>query len=500
MSIWYPGSGVTYGQYLLANSFVRDVTGQVKQSAQAIQTKISDQTKQLVVSNQELAKTFGVGFDSMNGTLEWGFNRLEYVLQDVNASIESLHADFNYSMGLLLTEVHTQNKLLNSLLDKLDDIHETLENPTLTKAREFYRIGIERCARGLLDKALESFLESEKKNDTDFFTQFIIGKLYLYGVDEDANVLDLNKAKQHLMLAVRYSKAEISIDSSFAKLAAESLLHASIAVYAQLGEEHVIADHIKSKVLLDEAKQLVLDAIKIYPKLTECYYHLAKYAALIGESVLAIQNLEKAIIADRNYAVKVDIDHAFEPVRPHVHALQSKLRDLKKVESQEKIIQADKLIQETSLWNPEESSLKVTFQKCQNDFLNAQNAHKSNTFFGFLDAISFAENAISLVKPIKSKRINELKQEIDSAINHTRSILPKQGVYSEEVDHIIIETHKLISAAEYNLNQTTYDSFKNALSIAKIAELKANSALKLSRDEYEERRRLEELKNFVRRR
>ena len=154
------GIGITYDQYLQANSFVRDITGQIKLNSKALEVRVSDQTKALVASNQQLTREFGNGFDSINSTLEWGINRLEYVLHDVNASIDSLHADFNYSMGLLLEEVHIHNKLLTDLLGKLDAIHKTIKSPLLTQAREFYNIGCERLSKGLLDKALEAFIQA----------------------------------------------------------------------------------------------------------------------------------------------------------------------------------------------------------------------------------------------------------------------------------------------------------------------------------------------------
>ncbi len=484
MAIWYPASGITYNQYLLANSFVRDVTGQVRTTGKAVLAKVSEQTKQLVASNQELARTFGNGFNSINSTLEWGFNRIEYALEDVRASVDSLHADFNYSMGLLLEEVHTHNKLLSSLLDKLDAIHKTLESPTLTQAREFYHIGCERLSKGLLDKALEALSQAEEKNDTDFFTQFRIGKLYLYGIDDDDNVLDLEKARQHLLLAARYAKAEIIVDPTFAELAAEALLHASVAIYAQLGEKHIVSDWAKTRALLEEARRLTAEATQLYPRLSEASYHSAKYSALLGDSQSSMLNLEAAILADRNYAVKVDIDYAFDPVRPNVLALLSRLKETKKIESQSNIAKAEVLFRETLLWHPEESGgLKFGFEECKADFASAQNHHKANTYFGFLDAITFAEAVMSSAPTLKAKRIDELKVQVSNSIGGAKRNLPAAGEYSEKVVLGIIQTNQLISRAESELSQLSYQSYKSALATAEAANLEAGAARKESREE-----------------
>src|ERR1035441_2310343 len=89
-------------------------------------------------------------------------------------------------------------------------------------------------SRQKLDKALQALQRAAELNDTDFFIEFQIGKLYLYGIDDDDNVVDLARAKRHLLDAARYAKGEAAIDASFLRLAAQACLHASIASYASI--------------------------------------------------------------------------------------------------------------------------------------------------------------------------------------------------------------------------------------------------------------------------
>ena len=220
MSIWYPSSGLTWSQYLQAESFVRDVRGSIDTSRSTMRSAISSQTRSLVASNEQLANRFGRAFDQMSGRLEMGLRAIEQGIGSVADAIEAFHADFTYSFNLLVEQMRIQNGLLVALVDKLDAIHNTLKSPTATKAREFYQIGCERMARGLLDKAMESLQRSAELNDTDFFTQFQIGKLYVYGIDDDDNVVDLAKGKAHLLEAARYGKAAASADPCFFSLAA----------------------------------------------------------------------------------------------------------------------------------------------------------------------------------------------------------------------------------------------------------------------------------------
>lgn len=498
MSIWYP-EAMPYGEYLQANSFSKDITGQIKSSSNSLEARVTEQTRELVASNEQLAREFGNGFDSVNSTLNWGINSLENVLQDVNSSIESLHASYNYSMGLLLEEVRIHNKLLNSLLDKMDAIHKTLESPTLTQAREFYRIGCERLSKGLLDKALEAFIAAEKKNDADFFTQFQIGKLYLYGIDDDDNILDLEKAKKHLRLAARFAKAEIAVDAKFSGFAAEALLHASIAIYAQLGEKNVLEDAAKTKQLLEEAKQLASEAMTLCPHLLESFFHSAKYSAMLNEPQIAIPTLETAIIGDRNYAVKVDIDHAFDPIRPHVLALLSKLKDAKRIELQDKLNQVSQLFDKVSLWHPEESiEFAPAVSKLNGDFSKAQTHYNSETYFGFLDAILLLNPLITLLPQIKSKRIEEIEALVRQSISSARSQLPLYGKYSIDVENAMQETNNLISQSINELRRGTYEAYQSALALAKSANLTSAAAHKKAGEEDEAgSRRLQEEKDAV---
>ena len=490
MAIWYGGCGISYGQYLQANSFVKDITGGVRESGKGLEAKISRQTKEIVANHQQLASEFGEGFDSVQETLEWGFDALEGGMQEISASMDSLHADFNYNMGLLIDQVSITNELLSNLIDKLDAIHKTLESPTLTQAREYYRIGCDRLSKGLLDKALEAFLESERKNNTDFFTQFHIGNLYLYGVDEDDNVLDLKKAKEHFLLAARYAKAETKVDASFARLAAESLLHASIAVYAQLGDKDILDDTSKTKSLLEEAKRLTLDAVRIYPQLSEGFYHVAKYSALLKEPETSIQSLQTAIIADREYAVKVDIDHAFDPIRSHVLELLARMRDAKKNECQNKLNQAPTAFKDASEWHMEESgSLSSQFAQCENDYSRAQEQFNSKTYFGFLDAISLLDSLILALPVLKSKRELELSGEVRSLlisvsvrVTHYAD-LPNSGEYSADVENDIQGANVLRNKAGNLLDQCNYESYKLALSTAQSAYELASSAYQKAQEE-----------------
>ncbi|RME01328.1 MAG: hypothetical protein D6814_01720, partial [Calditrichaeota bacterium] len=181
MSTYYLGSTESWEDYLKAVSQFKEIKAEIRKTSKAERIAISKQTQEIIASKEALIKKFGEGFDALNGTLDRGFGRLEKVIRETKGSIEDLRASFDYNMALMLEQMQLQNETSLRILNKLDDIHATLQNPLLTQARELFRIGCERLIKGLLDKALEAFLASAEKDETNFMTQLLIGKLYLYG-------------------------------------------------------------------------------------------------------------------------------------------------------------------------------------------------------------------------------------------------------------------------------------------------------------------------------
>lgn len=426
MASYYYGSGLTWAGYLQADSFVRDVTGQIKKSGEATRHEISAQAREVVASNERLSQEFGRGFDAVNGTLEMGFDRLESALGDVEASIESLHSDFNYNMGLVLDQLQIQNQLTFGILERLDAIHKTLEHPELTKAREFYNRGCERLSKGLLDKALEAFLKAEEKDDTDFFIQFQIGKLYLYGIDEDDNVIDLPKAEKHLRDSTRYGKAEIAVIPEFKRWAGEALLHASIAYYAQANDQRVRGDFAEPKEFVSKAFQLAQQACEIYPSLSESQYHLAKYAALLGDAETSVHSLKEAIAQDIAYCIKADIDQDFNNVRPEILKLFEQVQEetrernhREQIRYEEEQVRYEENLKRKIINKRKKINILIKQRKeCLTDYayisedakkvkkniskliLESENKIEKNTLRDFADAVYFLDNVRTLFESL----------------------------------------------------------------------------------------------------
>jgi tetratricopeptide (TPR) repeat protein len=358
-----------------------------------IYAEISAQTQEIVAGNDELVREFGKGFDATNRTLEWGFSHIAEGLSEISSTIEDLRADFNYNIGLVIEQMQIQNKLINKVIEKLDAIHKTLESPLLTQAREFYRIALERLQKGLIDKALEALLKAEEKNDADFFTEFQLGKLYLYGIDEDDNVIDLKKAQEHLRLAIRYGKGELKVLPDFNRWLGEAYFHAAIAYYVSVNEPEIKENPAEVKRLLGEAYNLAKESCEIYPQISEAYYHYAKFSALLGDAENTISNLEKAILMDRRYCIKAEIDKDFDAVRPKVIELYEKLRKDSEIKARDLLEQAKGHLSKIYVYSEEGRQVREEAKKLIHD---AEILIEKNTYFSNLDAIPYLKKAIEI--------------------------------------------------------------------------------------------------------
>jgi WD40 repeat protein len=387
---FFMGSKLTWEEYLKTTSLSKDLSGQIRRSSKQERMAISEQTREIVASREALLKKFSSGFDTVNGTLEWGFGRVEHAINGVTASVQELRASFDYNLALVIEQLQLQNQTMLHVLQQMEAIHATLENPTLTMAREFYRIGCERLMKGLLDKALEAFLESAKKDDTNFMTQLAIGKLYLYGVNEECNVIDLKKAEYHLRAAARYSKAETKRFAEAPHYAGEALLHAAIACYAQANEQLRNGNTAEAHRFLEASYQLARESSEVHPQLSEGHYHQAKFAALLGDGKTAVACLERAIAIDDDYCLKADSDLDFRFVFSDTTNLYKRLRQKSADELRPQIQKIERLLTDWIYTTVEAKQAETEIRQILSE---AENSLQRNTYFDNRDSLRLMQNA-----------------------------------------------------------------------------------------------------------
>jgi tetratricopeptide (TPR) repeat protein len=299
-----------------AGNLVQRKDGRRNATLEAVREQTQElraQTSQL----QELERTLESGFEDMRASFEWGFT-------------------------LLADRMDTQIEQLSQIAARLDAIHKTLQSPLLTQARELFQLGQEHFRKGLLDKALEAYLKAEQKNEVDFPLQLQIGKLFLYGRDEDDNVINLSEAEKHLLLASRYANAEKSTVPQWNRYCGEAYFHAAVAAYL-LGEQAQAAGNMDSThACLERALGYLAKAAILWPRFTEIVYIQSKCHALLGQTSESVQKLEILSDRDRRYFAKATQDKDFEMMRaaiepvfkravikpgPFAQATQSKIED-----------------------------------------------------------------------------------------------------------------------------------------------------------------------------
>ena len=369
-----------FRDHLKENSFWRDPSsGAVRSPDTALRRAISNNTLATVVGDLGVAWVVAKSADV-----------LAQKLSQVDASVDTLRADWTYGLELLLSQAEAQNRRLTDIVAKLDEIHKTLESPLLTQARELYRIGSERLSKGLLDKALEAFLQAEQKNDADFFIEYQIGKLYLYGIDHDDNIVDIEQAKLHLKQAVRYGEAELQAAPEFARLVGEAGLHLSIAFWACASDRAVSGQPTESRASLEEARKAVRRAIEANPRLSESHYHSAKYSALLGETESALPSLEAAIKLDRGYCLKVCSDPDFDGMSSEVAALIERLRGSA---ADQAARQLDELQQDIASHVYLDDEAKKDKDALVDLTAKAEASIRLHTYYGHLDAVTTLTSA-----------------------------------------------------------------------------------------------------------
>ncbi len=290
-----------YGKYKWDN-YLLDVQRAIK-SGNAVQREIAG------VQKETLAEMRGqtIQLQNIQDALEHGF--------------EELRAEFEWGFSLIADRMDRQIAELTNISATLEKIHQTVRSPLMTRATELFRIGEERYRKGLLDKALEAFLQAEQQNDVDFVLQLQIGKLFLYGRDEFANVINLADAERHLLLAARYADAEKGTVKQWSKYCGQAYFHAAIAAYLLGEQEETNGDSDGKRTCLKRAVNYLSKATNLWPAFSEIWYTLAKCHALLNQSQEVHNLFETLSDRDRRYFDKAMQDEDFRTFREDIKEL-----------------------------------------------------------------------------------------------------------------------------------------------------------------------------------
>lgn len=308
--LYYRGSG-TYETAVqnqlsrLQNSNVM-LRNSIRDMEYGIRSDIRKSTYAIVASQTMLAQTFQHGFNSINNTLEIGFDRMSAQMAEVADAI---------------------NAMSDKICSKLDEIHDIVNNPLLTQSRELYRRALTNFEKGYYEEALEDIKAAVEKNKTDFISWNLLGQIYLFGAGKFSNVINLDEAENAFFNAAKYIDADIGQSEEADKLASE--------IYYYLGYTRLVKSNdmlVESKIdesnkKLIEAESASSRAYLISKENILAGYEQAKELHFLGKDDEALNIIEAIIRAEPTFALKASNDKNFESMWNKIDSLIEKLRD-----------------------------------------------------------------------------------------------------------------------------------------------------------------------------
>ena len=280
-------------------------------------TAVSKNTLQVAASTEMLKKTFNEGFDSVNNRLDLGFAGIS---SEIGAMTAAMTAGFDQMKVSL-------DYWGNEICDKLDAIHDIVNNPLLTASRELYRRAVANAKKQFFEEALEDIKGAVEKNKTDYISWGLMGRIYLFGVSEFSNAIDVPKALEAFTNACKYISPDTDESEEAKKMAAEYYFYAAYANYILANESRIANNTEDVKKYLEDSVKANSKSFALSNTMFEALYDKARAYSLLQQKESALKTLEEAIRADGLYSVKALGDPDFKWLENDIVSLITNLRD-----------------------------------------------------------------------------------------------------------------------------------------------------------------------------
>ncbi|MBV6505696.1 MAG: hypothetical protein ILNGONEN_01260 [Syntrophorhabdaceae bacterium] len=338
MSSYVYDSSLSWSDYLQAKSFVDDISTSSREAGRRVSMEISRQTREVIASNESLAREkiqmmeantdrITSGLADIDSTLNAGFDRLSYHLQDISSGISELNASFHWGFSQLIAGIGHMN-------DALSELIKIAKTPVQTVAFNHFEIARDAFRKGLLQESLEELDKAIQGDHTspgyklEWRFHNLVGVIRLGDIEHHERALmDLTKAEESFLLAARYAKTDYPDD------AARAFLSAGWAAYCQG----------KMKEALAHTEQALL----LHPELGEALFQAAKVRMALGEVDKALPALGKAIDLDRFYALKAAGDGDFQK---HDDRLREFLEAIRKEKYRQSVPKVEAALEKIKFW------------------------------------------------------------------------------------------------------------------------------------------------------
>ncbi len=352
-----------------------------------IRSDIRESTYAIVASQKTLARIYQQGFDSINNTLEFGFKMVASGLAAMSEKI----------------------------CNKLDEIHDIVNNPRLTAARELFRRASTNFEKGYYEEALEDCKQAVEKEKTDYLSWYLLGQIYLFGAGKYSNVINLTEAENAFENAAKYIDADINSSEEAKELASQIFYHLSYTKWL-LSNDLLLAEKVdESNSKLSEAEKNSAASLHLSQRNLKARYDNAIQLHFLEKDKEALAILKSLIRDEKNYALLATNDKNLETIWNEIEKIILELKD-------EHIL---KLKQSTE----EISAFLKSIERDLNEELSDLNSKNMN----FLDDIENKD--YFFVRECVEIGIPELKKEISETI-------------------LIIENTTTIKECAYNNNKS----------------------------------------------
>lgn len=271
-----------------------------------IRGEIRESTCAIIASQSILAESFKDSFDSVNNTLNIGFEMIAA------------------GMGQLADSI---NAMSEAICNKLDEIHDIVNNPLLTASRELFRRASANFEKGYFEEALEDCKAAVEKNKTDYISWYLLGQIYLFGAGKFSNVIDLHKAEDAFLNAAKYIDADLGKSKEADELGSQIYYHLGYTRLLLSNDLLVEEKTDESNKKLEEAQKASRNSSRLNDKNIKALYDNAKELHFLGKDKEAIEALKDAIRLEKNFALISANDKNFESIWPDIEKAVLELRD-----------------------------------------------------------------------------------------------------------------------------------------------------------------------------
>ena len=381
MSNYIYSPGWTWREYLQAQSFENSINGQIAKSS-----------REIIATNEQLHHEQIEVARETTSAITSGFEQVSWKLDGMRQGIDEMNATLNWGFSSMLVS-------LGEIAVSLEELKRIARTPAQTWAQEQFDEARRAFERGWHEEALK-FVEralngygSNTGYDLDFRFHYLLGLIRLGNVkNQSAEIIDLVAAEKAFLTSAKYSEPDDKRE------AARGMLCAGWAAYCQ-GEYSRSIEYTNK-------------ALRLNSQLGEAHFQLAKTLMHTNRPDDALSSLEKAVRLDRKYMPKADLDEDFQRHQMKVDhlfdVLRSEARDL-----------ADKHIAATQQKIAKLETIEVggytlveyaydPMSEADAKLKTADSEARANTYFGYLNAVDFCEQA----SPRFTEAISQFKEEV----------------------------------------------------------------------------------------